>query len=745
MQQELDWQQGGAKATEPAPPAPATGCAEVAIDLPGHDSLTYQVPEDLDGQLRIGDAVEVPLQRRKVQGFVVAFRDEAPTGFRIKPIIRQLEHVHLPAPLLRLLRWLAGYYRCDLGSCLVAAVPAPVRDAQRMRAERRVRVLPAFDGKLTKRQAQVLAQLPRDAVLSVADAARRGACSSSVIDRLVLAGALQLEVSCGVQEVQLPAVAEWHLLTEEQQLAVAQVTKALEAGDFAPFLLYGVTGSGKTLVYMQLAQQVIEQGKQVLLLLPEIALTPQLAARFRQRFERVVVWHSGFTGGERHEHWQQVARGEVDLVIGTRSALFAPLPQIGLIVVDEEHDSSYKQDQSPRYHGRDVAVVYARQLGVPVILGSATPCAETTANARGGKYTVLILKDRPAGGRLPTPLVVDMREECRAQHKLVTLSRALVTHLQEVKACQDQAIVLLNRRGWSPVVHCVACGQSMSCPSCDVTLTYHRRVDLLRCHYCGYETGLPGRCPICQEAALSLHGMGTEQLTQALRDAVPGLRVLRLDADTVRERQGHAKVLQHFANGEHDVLVGTQMVAKGLNFPRVTVVGVIAADAGLSQPDFRAAERSYQLICQVAGRAGRGKRPGVVVVQAFDPEAAAIQCAIHARPRSFFNQELALREEFGYPPCTGLVRFIWTGASLATVERLAQAHGELILAAAGDAVVLPPGPAAIAFLKGQHRWHALLKAGSRGVAQQVLDRLKGQLKSCSGVRVSIDVDPYSFS
>lgn len=721
--------------------------ADVALDVPGHDSFTYRVPEELRALLTVGDAVRVPLGPRRVQGFVIAIAERPAPDFVLRPIEERRDHCQLPPTLVALIRWAASYYRCSLGSFLAAAVPAPVRDAVQIRALRRVQQVPGFSGKLTPRQRQALATLPQETALLVADAARQAGCTVGVIERLIHAGALELAVETGVREHLLGAPHEGHRLTEEQQQAFEAIQAAIERRTFAPFLLYGVTGSGKTLVYMDLAALVIARGQQVILLLPEIALTPQLAARFRNRFERVVVWHSAFTGGERHEHWRRCRAGEVDLVIGTRSALFAPLPAIGLIVVDEEHDSSYKQDSAPRYQGRDLAVVYAQQLSVPVVLGTATPSAETIHNARSGRYAVLTLRQRPAGGRLPRPTVVDMRAECAAQQRHAHLSRALISALTQAHARGEQSIVLLNRRGWSPVVHCRSCGHTMQCGNCDVSLTYHKRPHLLRCHYCGHEGGLPAHCPACREPSLALHGIGTEQMAEALGAAVPGLRVLRLDADSVAERQGHAKVLAQFADGPFDCLLGTQMVAKGLNFPRVTVVGVIAADHSLSQPDFRAAERGYQLISQVAGRAGRGDQPGVVVVQAFEPEAASIQCAIHTRPKTFFDAELALRQRYGYPPHAGLVRIIWRGPSLSAVETLAQAHGQLLDACRGEAVLLGPSPAAIAFLKGFHRWHCLIKAGSRGAAQALLDRIDaaGGLRAKGAVQVAIDVDPYAFS
>jgi primosomal protein N' (replication factor Y) len=720
--------------------------ADVALDVPGRDAYSYLVPPEL-ADLAVGECVLVPFGPRRERGFVAAVgRRAPPDGVTLKAVLDRRAGVRLPPALMDLIRWAASYYRCSLGEFFAGVVPAPVREGTAIKRERMLRPVPGFAGTLTARQQEVLKLLPPDAI-PFADARRRANCTGQTLERMVTAGALVLDENQDIQETRLDVKDERFALTDEQQAVVTTVAQALDEARHETYLLYGVTGSGKTLAYLELAEKVIASGKQVLVLLPEIGLTPQLAARFRRRFERVVVWHSGFTAGERAEQWRQVAQGEVDLVIGARSALFAPMPAPGLIVVDEEHDSSYKQDSTPRYQARDLAIVYARQLSVPVILGTATPSLESYQNARTGRYTVLTMRDRPAGGALPTPTVIDMGEECRRQKRHAVLSEELVEALRVVRDRKEQAIVLLNRRGWSPVVSCMGCGHAMKCPQCDVSLTYHKGQDLLRCHYCGHFVPLPRLCPACEQPDLSTKGVGTEQLTAQISELVPGLRLLRVDADTVGSRQGHARVLKAFSKGEADCMVGTQMVAKGLDFPRVTLVGVVAADHGLSIPDFRASERTYQLVAQVAGRAGRGERPGRVIVQAFDAEAPPIACALRGRPKTFYTAEIDLRSEYGYPPAGGLLRILWRGEDAARVQAVAEEHSQRLQAAAQGEVVLGPTPAGLAFLKGQHRWHALVKAASRGAAQQFLDRLlaDGPLKAKRGVKVAVDVDPYAIS
>ena len=719
--------------------------AEIAVDVPGHDAFTWRVPEELAAAAAPGACVTVPFGPRTVRGFILGLERKAPEpglAEKLKDVLAVRPEVRVPPHLLRLIRWGATYYRCSVGEFLAGAVPAAVREGKTITVERRL-VKTGAAATLSTRQQEVLDRLPAGP-LTWAEAQRRGATTRPTLVKLVAAGALAEQVEdADVLEVRLTATAERHPHTDEQQVAIDTVAAALEAQRHEAFLLYGVTGSGKTLVYLDLAERVIAAGRQVLFLLPEIGLTPQLAARVRARISRTAVWHSGFTDGERAELWRAVAAGEFDLVLGTRSALFAPLPAPGLSIVDEEHEHAYKQENVPRYHARDAAVVYARQLAIPVLLGSATPSLESVHNGRERRYRVLTLKQRPRGGQLPNPTVVDMRREFSESRKRSELSRALVDGLTATVRRREQAIILLNRRGWSPVVTCTNCGVTAQCTACDISLTFHRGAGLLKCHYCGQQKPMPPACPACG-GALSATGLGTEQLEQLLRQAVPGVRTLRADADTTGGRQGHAKLLLAFANGEADVLVGTQMVAKGLDFARVTLVGVLHADRCLSSPDFRAAERTYQLVAQVSGRAGRGERPGTVVVQAFDPAALPIVCAVEGRPKQFYDAELALRAEYGYPPSAGLVRVLWSGPVETAVRAAAEADGQRILdlAAPLGAVVLGPNPAAIAWLKGQHRWHLLIKAPSRGAAQGLLDRL-GPLKRHSGVATVIDVDPVT--
>lgn len=718
--------------------------ADVAVDRAGQTQYSYLVPDDLQQTLQAGDFVQVPLRRRQVNGFVTCIERRTPPSYKLRQLRLSQPRVTLPPDLFRLAQWGSRYYQSTLPAFLNAVVPAAVRKGVEQQRIKLVQRCPDHDpASLTPRQCEVYELLP-DGWHTLAEAVRLCGCSSGTLERLINSGALEQRLNTQQREQRLSAPQEAHSLNSEQRTAVHAVQDALQEPRFETFLLHGVTGSGKTLVYMEAAETVIARGQQVLILLPEIALTPQLAARFRNRFERVSIWHSAVSDGERAAAWHAAARGEIDLVIGTRSALFAPLPDPGLIVVDEEHDQSYKQDSMPRYQGRDLAVVYASQRGIPVVLGSATPSCESIYNVRQGRYTVLQLKERPGGAVLPAARVVDMRVECRRQQQRAVLSQDLIDALERCHQAQQQSIVLLNRRGWSPIVSCPRCGYVCECTHCDISMTWHRGADQMRCHLCGDQRKLPAQCPVCAYPELAHRGMGTERLAAFISEQLPSLRILRMDADTVSRRQGHADLIQSFARGEADCLLGTQMVAKGLNFPRVTLVGVVDADHGLAAPDFRAAERTYQLIAQVSGRAGRAEAPGEVVVQAYDPQALAIECALHNRPRSFYDAELELRQQYAYPPFAALMRIIWRGEDAAGVQQCAERHCAAIRECCNGEVVLGPNPTLVSFIKGNYRWHALIKGSSRGAIQQLLKRLRKSdiLDKPGSVQLVLDIDPY---
>ena len=536
-------------------------------------------------------------------------------------------------------------------------------------------------------------------------------------------------------------------LTAAQAQAVQAVVSSVGT-EFRTFLLWGVTGSGKTEVYLHSVAACLAAQRTALVLVPEISLTHQLVDRVRARFgERVAVLHSGLTDGERWDQWRQIARGQVEIVVGARSAVFAPLPRLGLVVVDEEHDPAYKQEDGVRYNGRDVAVVRAKLSGCPALLGSATPAMETFHNGTAGRYEVLRLPERVEARPLPSVDVIDLRRSPQAGKQLL-VSPQLAAALKANVAARGQSLVFLNRRGFANFLQCHACGEPLKCPNCSVALTLHRRWNALRCHHCDYTVPPPPTCSSCGGTSLSAWGAGTEQVEAALRHLLPGSRIGRMDRDTTYRKGAQREILAAWERREYDVLVGTQMITKGHDIPGVTLVGVLLADLSLNLPDFRAAERTFQLLTQVAGRAGRGARPGRVLVQTLQPHHISLQCAAHHDFPRFAEQELASRRELGYPPFARLVQIRCEGADAGATERIVRAlNAHLRQLAFKGVCVLGPTPAPLERLRGRHRWQLLLRsrngAALRATAAAGRDAVRRQARAAD-VRVLLDVDPYNM-
>jgi primosomal protein N' (replication factor Y) len=533
-------------------------------------------------------------------------------------------------------------------------------------------------------------------------------------------------------------------LTDEQQAALGTLLERASLKTYHAALLHGVTGSGKTEIYLRLARGVREAGRGVLLMVPEIALTPAAAAIFRAAFgERVAIQHSGLSDGERYDQWQRIRRGDVDVVVGTRSAIFAPLANLGLIVVDEEHDGSYKQEESPRYHGRDVAVVRARSAGALIVLGSATPSLESYHNAQAGRYELLTLRRRVLDRPMAHVTIVDMRPEFAAEGPDVVLSARLRDAITARLARGEQAIVLLNRRGFATVVFCRQCGETMECPNCSVTLTVHKAAGRARCHYCNHSAPLPTVCAKCAGPYLEQLGFGTERVEAEVRTLFPHARVGRVDRDTIRKRGAIGALLAKFAAKELDVLVGTQMIAKGHDFPSVTLVGVVSADVGLGLADFRAAERTFQLLTQVAGRSGRGVLAGEAVVQTLYPAHYSIQHACRQDYPAFYADELKFRQAMRYPPSVALINLVVKARTRqeAMAGAGAIAQGLRIPGSSGWRV-LGPAPAPLGRLKGEHRAQLFIKGTQRNAMRKALLTVleeRPELKR----RTIVDVDPMS--
>jgi primosomal protein N'' len=533
-------------------------------------------------------------------------------------------------------------------------------------------------------------------------------------------------------------------LTDEQKQAVDQIDKAITDEDPKTFLIEGVTGSGKTEVYLQSIDKALQQGKTALMLVPEISLTPQMVNRVVGRFgDQVAVLHSGLSNGERYDEWTRIENHEVKVVVGARSAIFAPLENIGLIIIDEEHEASYKQDDNPRYHARDVALWRAKVNKSPVVLGSATPSLESRARAEKGVYQMIRMKKRVNEQRLPQVQIVDMRD---AENSAVKgdFSPVLQASLQETLNKHDQAIILLNRRGYSSFMMCRECGFVLKCPNCDVSLTYHKDLGKMKCHYCGHEEPMPQFCPNCRSKKIGFYGTGTQNIEQQLNDLFPQARVLRMDVDTTRRKGAHAKILSQFGQHKADILLGTQMIAKGLDFPDVTLVGVINADTTLSLADFRASERTFQLLTQVSGRAGRAQKPGHVVIQTFNPDHYAIKDAAKQDYETFFKQEMYIRHQSNYTPY-----YFTTLISVAnqdegkTLKRSYWLKKQLQTALSDDAILLGPSPTMISRKQNKYYYQIIVKYKHEPkLHQRLLEILnETQADAKSGFTVAIDNEP----
>ena len=735
----------------------------VALDLAVDTLFTYRVPPELAGRARLGARVRVRFRGKPVVGLVAEVSDRCTLSRVLDVEGFPDEGATLPADLLSLARWVAKYYGCAVGEACAAMIPRGVRTRGKGAQRRMVHLVKdaaaatkEADGLPTEKnaQARVLRVLVKEpGGLPVTDLLRRAKASHSPVRTLEKAGWVRLEtVDAGadplVEATKAPPASDPGApptLYPAQEAAVVAVTAAIERGGFAPFLLLGVTGSGKTEVYLRAIDACRARGRQAIVLVPEIALTPQTVRRFRARVPRVAVLHSAMTEADRANTWRAIRAGETDVVIGPRSAVFAPVPRLGLLVLDEEHETSFKQQNAPRYHARDVGLVRAKEAGATVILGSATPSLESYRNAKEGKMTLLSLPERVAARPLPPVRIVDLRKDGELRGSGRRLSRTLVERLKATLAAGGQAILFLNRRGFATSVACPRCGWVMKCPHCDVTLTYHRSDTMGVCHLCGHERRPPAMCPDCAFPSLKYQGAGTQTVEQELLDTFPGVTVARMDSDTMTKREAYEDVLDRFARGEVKVLLGTQMIAKGLHFPEVTLVGVVSADTALQVPDFRAAERTFALLAQVAGRTGRGDAGGEVVVQTLLPDAPAIRLATEHAYEAFAEKELAERAEFGYPPFRRLVRVVLRGKDPAAVDERGHALAARLSAAAIDGVeYLGPATPPIARMAGFFRRHLLIKATTPTGARRAVEVLRATEPAHRGVEEQIDVDPVGM-
>ena len=744
---------------------------DVALPLPLFRTFTYAV-EGRDEPLDVGTRVLVPFRNRKEIGIVVG-EGSVREGITPKPVAAVPDDAPVLDPaMLSLCKWIAQYYVVPLGVALRCALPAalsgadaPVPAQKKRRVARVARELPSL-----LHRDNIFARAPQQRALfelieslggrvPVEHLVERLTFSPSVLKGLVARGLVVIERDVVERDpFQSRATPAARALVPSP--AQAKAIEALRRGKPGEtFLLHGITGSGKTLVYIELLRTLIDERNQsAIVLVPEIALTPQTVDRFRAAFgDRVAVLHSALSDGERYDAWLALRRGEKRIAVGARSAIFAPLPNLGAIIVDEEHESSYKQGEAPRYHAREVAIVRARAEGAVVVLGSATPSLESWVNATTGKSHLLTLPDRVGGGRLPKIDVVDIKharaipesgEPNDPFRRVISeeLERALGARLER----EEQSILLLNRRGYAAFVQCGDCGDVASCPHCSISLTYHRTPERLVCHYCQHSEPPRERCPRCKGAMLRQRGLGTQQVERLIDERFPAARVARMDVDTTSGKWAHAEILDRVGRREVDILLGTQMIAKGLDFPNVTLVGVVDADVGINLPDFRASERSFQLLSQVAGRAGRGPKGGEVIIQTRVPSHHAVRYALAHDYHSFVRTELEGREKPIYPPFIRIANVVFSGTTEAATAQLALTGAawlqRLVRRVDGEMQIVGPAPCAVDRIKRRWRWHLLLKAGSPGeltkVARYFAERFP--VPKAAELRIAIDRDPVAL-
>ncbi len=731
--------------------------AEVIVDLPVANTdkiFHYHVPPHLRASLQQGVRVQVPFGSKRLTGFVVGFSHK-PAVSPTKDILAVVDGQPAFTPeLYALARWLSQRCLCTMARAL-RAIAAPSRSGSARFADQ---VYPADSP--VEGEGRLLERAPKQAVawrvarefpgLTRSQLAARAGVSLHVVNALIGKGVLTL-ARRAVTRRPYPATgragiaskAGLPVLTKEQLTALEAITNGLESGERQVFLVHGVTGSGKTEVYIRSVVSVLSRGRQALVLVPEIALTGQMVKQFRERFgDQVAVLHSRLGSGERYDEWRRIYDGKAPVVLGARSAVFAPLPDLGLIIVDEEHEPSYKQEEDPKYHTRDVAFARATMQNAVVVLGTATPSLKTFARTIKGGAGLLKLDHRVENRPMPRVTLVDLRDEYRTGNRRV-FSRYLVGRISEKLAQKEQVILFLNRRGYSSVVLCRECGLVMRCPHCAISLTHHRD-GLLRCHYCNHQSWLPAQCPSCRSSYLTTLGTGTQKVEEEVERLFPGARVVRMDSDTVTRKNAHERILHTFTSGQADIMIGTQMVAKGLDIPGVTLVGVISADTSLLLPDFRAAERTFQLITQVAGRAGRGDLKGEVVVQTYCPEHYSILAAVEHNYEQFFIREMNMRRKLQYPPFSSLARVVVRGLDENEVRESSRVFKRNLMPSSGDRVqIMGPAPAPVSRIKDQYRWHLVLKAPQarilRNLLRDALERF--ERLSRQRVTVSIDIDP----
>lgn len=729
--------------------------------------LSYLLPTTDKDKVQVGSLVLVPLQRRSILAIVSALNVHI--DFDPKKLKSVLKLVNdwpvLNTELLDLAEWVSKYYDARLDSVFETMIPSAIRkgmDVKKLKCLHVVRELDRVEqkqlGKKAKRQLEVylfLSNKPHS--VAKTEVMKELNCSAAPIESLVNQGILEESFKqkeriayndeFSNQSSMVKSVID---LNDEQKSITEKNRKYLDKNEFSVHLIHGVTGAGKTEVYLDAMEKALESGGGVLFLVPEVALAPQTVDRVRNRFqskgEKIVVWHSQLSHGERYDAWLSVTKGESRIVVGARSAVFAPIRNLKLIIVDEEHEPAYKQEEIPRYNGRDVAVFRAMKSSALCLLGSATPSMESFYNVQQGKYAISHLRKRVVDRELPCVHIVDMKVELRKNNSNAVFSSLLIEKLLDRLDKKEQSILFLNRRGYSKSMICPECGYVGNCDHCSLTLTYHKGVEELRCHLCGHSKPAPKRCPECGSEKVRWNGTGTQKVEEMIRRLLPNARVVRIDADTMGRKDLYREILQDFRRGKIDILIGTQMIAKGLDFPNVTLVGIVNADLSLHIEDFRAAERTFQLLVQVAGRAGRGDLTGEVVVQTMTPFSEPLQFAKKQDFEEFCSAEMSHRKEFDYPPYRHLIRHIFRSKSLEKLEFYTEQWAkQLEERVSGQFEIRGPAPAPLEKIKDEYRYHLWYFVKNVSRALPLIEKLQNEFPLDPAIIALLDVDPMNLS
>ncbi len=734
--------------------------ARVIIDLSLDRIFDYRIPGELEKEIRVGSRVRIPFGSATKSGYVLDVAASSNYDGEIRTLLGLEKAGHLPESLIKLGLWMSDYYCCSREQAVRTLLPGAVRRGI-VRAKTLVayrvaepRTAKAFiennrDKKSVAPQIKVLEYLlplkdplPVDLLLNRTDATI-STIRTLKRKELIVGEEVVVRRNPFGDSVVFPSVPPE--LNPAQKKALEQIKMMLAAKDSRHvLLLYGVTNSGKTEVYLQAIAEAVQRGKSAIVLVPEIALTPQTVRRFRARFgDEISVMHSRLTDGERFDEWMRIDRGEVQIVVGARSALFAPLRNLGLIIVDEEHESTYKQSESPRYHARDVAVMRGKFENATVILGSATPSFESFANARSGKYAFAELPQRADGGKKAKISIVDMRIDApqEGEKKSNLFSKTLIAAIRDRLVAGEQSILFLNRRGFARQMMCENCGYVAMCSECSIAYTYHRQQEILSCHLCGGTISAPSRCPSCGAPEIRYSGSGTEKVEQISAKLFPGARIVRMDSDSMRFAGAHEDTLDRFLRGEIDILIGTQMIAKGLHFPNVTLVGVVNADQGLYIPDFRAAERTFQLLTQVAGRSGRGEIPGEVIIQSFNPYNDVITMALEGDYDSFYEYDMAIRTQLHYPPDGHLMVLHFRSEDPAAARAYSEVCMEQLRPYCHDGIIVTgPEPSPVERIKNHYRYQIIFRGSGLKALRYAIRSLILHTQAPKGVELYADVD-----